>query len=79
MAKQHAKLTARHDSGAGGRGRPTSTGDRAQSSSASIAALAYELWHARGCPDGSPETDWFQAEQRCKAGKKLEAATPGTT
>jgi hypothetical protein len=26
-----------------------------------IANLAYELWQSRGCPDGSPETDWFQA------------------
>src|ERR1700679_1785095 len=26
-----------------------------------IAALAYELWQARGCPAGSPEEDWFQA------------------
>lgn len=26
-----------------------------------IASLAYELWQSRGCPDGSPETDWFQA------------------
>jgi hypothetical protein len=31
--------------------------------SSSIAALAYQLWHARGCPDGSPDVDWFQAEQ----------------
>ena len=28
-----------------------------------IAALAYNLWHARGCPDGSPEDDWLQAER----------------
>lgn len=28
-----------------------------------IAALAYELWQSRGCPDGSPEEDWFRAEQ----------------
>jgi len=27
-----------------------------------IAALAYELWRARGCPEGTPETDWYQAE-----------------
>ena len=26
-----------------------------------IAALAYELWQARGCPDGSPDEDWYQA------------------
>ena len=28
-----------------------------------IALLAYALWEARGCPEGSPEVDWFQAEQ----------------
>jgi hypothetical protein len=26
-----------------------------------IAALAHELWQARGCPEGSPEDDWFHA------------------
>ncbi len=25
------------------------------------AALAYTLWRARGCPEGSPDQDWFQA------------------
>ena len=33
---------------------------------AEIAALAYHLWHARGCPVGSPEIDWFQAEQQLR-------------
>ena len=27
-----------------------------------IAALAYSLWEARGCPEGSPEEDWLSAE-----------------
>jgi hypothetical protein len=26
-----------------------------------IAALAHKLWQARGCPDGSPQEDWFNA------------------
>ena len=26
-----------------------------------IAALAHEFWLARGCPEGSPEVDWFRA------------------
>jgi hypothetical protein len=30
--------------------------------SSQIAALAYEYWQRRGCPIGSPELDWFQAE-----------------
>lgn len=28
-----------------------------------IAALAYGLWEARGCPEGSPDDDWLQAEE----------------
>jgi hypothetical protein len=26
-----------------------------------IAALAYTLWEARGCPEGSSDEDWFDA------------------
>ena len=31
-----------------------------------IATLAYALWQARGCPDGSPEQDWLAAEQQSR-------------
>ena len=34
---------------------------------AEIAALAYELWQARGCPNGSPEEDWFHAAQELRS------------
>lgn len=27
-----------------------------------IAQLAHQLWTERGCPDGTPEIDWHQAE-----------------
>ena len=35
-----------------------------------IAALAYSLWQSRGCPEGTPDEDWFNAEGmlRVKAG-----------
>ena len=29
-----------------------------------ISKLAYSLWCQRGCLDGSPEVDWFMAEQK---------------
>ena len=32
-----------------------------------IAVLANELWHARGCPQGSPEEDWFHAVQELRS------------
>lgn len=31
-----------------------------------IAALAYQLWMLRARPIGSPEVDWFRAEQELK-------------
>jgi hypothetical protein len=39
-----------------------------------IARLAYALWQARGCPDGSPEQDWFAAEQQIRASQTLSAS-----
>jgi hypothetical protein len=32
-----------------------------------IAALAYELWKARGCPEGSSEEDWFHAAEELRS------------
>jgi hypothetical protein len=34
---------------------------------ADIAALAHELWEARGCPDGSPQEDWFHAAEQLRS------------
>jgi hypothetical protein len=34
-----------------------------------IAVLARAVWEARGCPEGSPEHDWFLAERALKAHK----------
>ena len=28
-----------------------------------IANLAYALWQHRGCPEGSAEQDWYEAEE----------------
>jgi len=33
-----------------------------------IAKRAHELWCARGCPYGSSEQDWLQAEAELRAG-----------
>ena len=32
-----------------------------------IAALAHELWQARGCPEGSPDEDWLQAVKQLRS------------
>lgn len=31
-----------------------------------IEIRAYELWVQRGCPIGSPEVDWYQAEEETR-------------
>jgi len=38
-----------------------------QPSPEAIAALAYSYWLARNCQGGSPEEDWFRAEQELRA------------
>jgi Protein of unknown function (DUF2934) len=33
----------------------------------SIGELAYHLWQARGCPEGSAEQDWLDAERQLRS------------
>jgi hypothetical protein len=35
-----------------------------------IAALAHQKWLARGCPEGSPEEDWFAAARELRDRKE---------
>ena len=37
-----------------------------------IAALAHALWQARGCPDGTPDEDWFRAEREINGSKRMD-------
>jgi len=37
-----------------------------------IRVRAYELWCDRGCPDGSADDDWYQAERELRGGGGLE-------
>jgi hypothetical protein len=32
-----------------------------------ISILAYELWRGRGCPEGSPDEDWFNAAKELRS------------
>jgi hypothetical protein len=36
------------------------------------AVLAHALWQARGCPEGSPDEDWFQASQGLRARAEVQ-------
>jgi Protein of unknown function (DUF2934) len=46
-----------------------------QSDEEAIARLAYQLWEARGCPAGTAEQDWLEAEAMLAASVALKAAT----
>jgi hypothetical protein len=41
----------------------------------SVARLAYQLWAERGRPEGSPEKDWFQAQELLRAGEAVIASS----
>ena len=32
-----------------------------------VANLAYQRWVKRGCPEGSPEEDWYEAEHELQS------------
>ena len=46
-----------------------SKGTSHEASEQDIAARAYGLWQGRGCPEGSPERDWFQAVEEMRSGR----------
>jgi hypothetical protein len=43
-----------------------------------ISLRAYQLWQERGCPIGSPEEDWFRAEQEISSETGQSAETAGS-
>jgi hypothetical protein len=43
----------------------------------SIGELAYRLWQARGCPEGSAERDWLDAEKQLTGAQRtIEPRAP---
>jgi len=42
-------------------------GTHAATDHQAIAALAYQFWQARGCPEGSPEQDWSRAAEQLRS------------
>jgi hypothetical protein len=45
---------------------PSPSDETTTRDNSAIEARAYELWVQRGCPIGSPEVDWYQAEQELR-------------
>ena len=40
-----------------------------------VGKLAHELWQKRGCPVGSPQEDWFEAERALAGPKESQSTT----
>jgi len=66
MKKQIQELSTELTSGATPQAVTTA---HAEPDEKDIAALAYALWESRGCPDGSPEEDWFRALDELRSDK----------
>ena len=66
---EHSRQSLEHSPGAQHAtwATPTNAHGIAEFGHADIAALAYELWQARGCPNGSPEEDWFHAAEELRS------------
>lgn len=71
QAMEHASQVFLHEQEEHRKTKPTEKPREAthQASEQEIAALAYELWQARNCPEGSPEEDWFRAVESLRAGR----------
>ena len=69
---EHSRLALEHSQIAHERTaqmNQTGLGEHASSSfgHTDIAALAHELWIGRGCPEGSPDEDWFHAAEELRS------------
>jgi len=64
MARQRLHTARGSDTVSGISSESARIGRHGPENQEEIAALAHALWQARGCPNGSPEEDWFQAKQK---------------
>jgi len=46
--------------------RPKAEPKTAASDARRTELLAHQFWRARGCPEGSPDQDWFLAEEQLR-------------
>ena len=44
------------------------------STNQTISDLAFQLWHVRGCPVGSPDIDWLEAERQVTGNASKESS-----
>ena|SRR5690348_6566201 len=44
-----------------------------------VQLIAYQLWIDRGCPIGSPEIDWMEAESICRKSQDSPTSSQAST
>jgi hypothetical protein len=74
--------TTRAELSASQKTRAADAGDGATDSAAlpeRIQLIAYQLWIDRGCPIGSPEIDWMEAESICRKSQSSVTSGQGRT
>lgn len=65
--QEHTRQAEEHSAESQGQAQVPTTGHGiAAFGHEEIKALANTLWVARGCPQGSPETDWYQAVKQLR-------------
>lgn len=66
QALEHTNKAYRHSLG-DARTEHDAIGPAHKPTEKNIAALAYKLWEARGCPEGSSQEDWFRAVEELQS------------
>jgi hypothetical protein len=60
---EHSRLSQEHSNGQSHNGAATVGHGIVAFGHREIAALAHQLWEERGCPEGSPDQDWYRAAE----------------
>ena len=76
---RNSTLEAANSVRTGSDSSPHTSTDRPLIDGSSIAALAYRLWQERGCPGGSDQEDWFNAENELKTQADSDISTTSAT
>lgn len=65
---EHSRQAVEHSQGVHPHSQPATIGHGIRAfGHEDIAVRAHQLWQARGCPNGSPQEDWFHAAEELRS------------
>lgn len=76
-ARRRKAMAATASAGAASTTAGTFPADFTPSERAEVERLAYFYWQERGCQHGSPDEDWYRAEQEVRRRRAAAAETDG--